>query len=151
MGLFLSPLQLGDLYQNDPNDLCLEFWSATGDTESRPVSMGYVKMHCTNIHVHVHDNSDTQKEKESEKERQSNTTQHKTWDNFFQRKSCTSGGTRTHASRFLDVMLYQLSYWGSSAGWVRNHLYKSRQSKAKWASQPDKQVNSNLVLRRRPG
>ena len=45
-------------------------------------------------------------------------------------------------------MLYQLSYWGGSAGWVRNRLYKSRQSKAKRAFQLDKQVNSNLVLRR---
>ena len=37
--------------------------------------------------------------------KQHNTTQHKTWVNFFRRKKLHSGGIRTHT-------LYQLSYWG---------------------------------------
>ena len=46
----------------------------------------------------------------SDTQRERKTTQHKTRNNFFKEK----------ASRILDVMLYQLSYWGSSAGWVQN-------------------------------
>ena len=45
--LSLSPFQLGDLYQNDPNDLCLEFWSASRDSEPRAVSMRYMYTTCT--------------------------------------------------------------------------------------------------------
>ena len=39
---------------------------------------------------------------------QSNTTQHETWDNFFQRKSCTQVGSNPYASYILDVMLFHV-------------------------------------------
>ena len=55
--------------------------------------------------------------------KQHNTTQHNLRQ-LFPRKKLHSGGTRTHASCILGVKLYQLSYWGSLAGWVRYHLYK---------------------------
>ena len=55
-----------------------------------------------------------------------------------------SGGTRTHDHQLSRWHSYQLSYRGSSVGWAwilyTNHT----------ASQPDTQVNSNLICRRRP-
>ena len=72
--------------------------------------------------------------KRERKTKQHKATQHNTTQDLrqlFPKKRLHSGGTRTHASRILGVMLYQLSYWGSSAGWVRNHLYKPIQSKAR--------------------
>ena len=88
--------------------------------------------------------SEKEKEIKKDKAAQSNTTQHKSWDNFFQGKGCTQVGLeRTpSASRFLDVMLYQLSYWGSWLSSKSPIQTKAKQSKARQASQPDKQVNS---------
>ena len=42
-----------------------------------------------------------------------------TWDNFFLQKKLHSGGLPTHASHILGILLYQLSYRGSSAGRVQ--------------------------------
>ena len=73
---------------------------------------------------------------------QHNTTRPK--QSFFKEKLAASGGIRTHDHQLSRRCSYQLSYRGSSVGWVwilhTNHI----------ASQPDKQVSSNLVLRRRP-
>ena len=49
-------------------------------------------------------------------------TQHNTIQDLFSKRKLHSCGIRTHTSHNLSVMLYQLSYWGSSAGWVQNHL-----------------------------
>ena len=60
---------------------------------------------------------------------------------FPKKKSCTSGETRTHASRILGVMLYRLSYRGSSAGCVQiTHTTQSKARQSKCLK-----VNSNLV------
>ena len=88
---------------------------------------------------YLHDYSDTRK-------RERKTTQHNTTQDLrqlFPKKKLHSGGTRTHTSLILAMMLYQLSYCGSSS-WLSSKsptcIY-TNQGKAKWASQPDKQVN----------
>ena len=42
-----------------------------------------------------------------------------------EKKSC-SGGIQTHDILLTRQMLYQLSYHGSSAGWVESRQYKAR-------------------------
>ena len=65
-------------------------------------------------------NTQTLRKKEREKERQSNTTQHKTWDNFFQRKGCTQVGLEPMPHAFYTCappteLLRQLSWLGSKS------------------------------------
>ena len=65
------------------------------------------------LYMYMYMNTKTLRKKERGKERQSNTKQHNTTQDLrqlFQKKRLHSGGTRTHASHFLDVMLYKLSY-----------------------------------------
>ena len=57
----------------------------------------------------LHAYSDAQKERKRERK----TKQHKATQDLIQlfpKKKLHSGGTRTHASRILGVILYQLSY-----------------------------------------
>ena len=57
-----------------------------------------------------------------------------TQDSFLFLKTAL-GGIRTHDTLCSRRALYQLSYQGSSAGWVQIQVYKAN----------DKQVNLNLV------
>ena len=72
------------------------------------------------------------------KAKQHNTTCPK--QSFFKEKLAASGGTQTHDHQLSRRRSYQLSYRGSSAGWAKSCIQISI------ASQPDKQVNSNLVF-----
>ena len=59
-----------------------------------------------------------------------------------------------HVGRVVHVctciyLLYQLSYQGSSAGWVESHIQRNT-SQGK-VCQPEYQENSNIVYRRRQG
>ena len=68
--------------------------------------------HNQNVHVH---------EIIRPRDSQSNTTQHNAThprQSFFKEKWDVSGGTRTCDILCSRQMFYQLSYWGSSAGWV---------------------------------
>ena len=104
-----------------------------GRSDLRAIITKYIHVACDIFYADVYMNTHTLR-----KGRQSNTRPETTF-------SKHSGGTHlTHSRRdTLPTELPRQLSWLSS-----NHLHKPRQSKA---SQPDKQVNSNLVLRRRPG
>ena len=90
------------------------------------------------------------------RERQSNTTQYNTTQDLrqlFPKKKLYSGGNQTHASHILGMMLYHLSYWGSSAGSSLKSPIQSeaKQSKAKWASQLDtSNIEEKAGIKKRP-
>ena len=83
------------------------------------------------VEKHVHEYFSNAQKKRKREETQSNTTQHKTWDNLFQRKNCTQVGLEPTPHAFWcdalpTELLRQLSWQ-----FELMHLYKPRQSKAR--------------------
>ena len=99
---------------------------------------------------YIHDNSTnemlrkTKQHNTTERQSNNNTTQLAPEAVIFQRKNeLPQVGLEPTTFCVLDRCSYPLSYRGSSAGWAESHIQiKAKQSKA---SQPDKQVNSNLA------
>ena len=74
------------------------------------------------------------------KAKQHSTTRPK--QSFFKEKLAALGGTQTQNHQLSRWRSYQLTYRGSSTSWAESCIQISV------ASQPDKQVSSNLVFRR---